>query len=96
MPPLCKGGCRVSDGGIVYNAADLQILLNDSKTIPHPLRGSSLYTREPYEICASRELPLPGGSLFCFDSATVPFDGGKLLIWVITEPDPLGATQRIP
>ena len=44
-PPL-GGGVSVTDGEVVQ------------RTIPHPLRGSSLYTREP-----NSDLPWEGGSV---------------------------------
>jgi len=37
-------------GGLSARAADLKIMQNESFTIPHPLRGSSLCTREPKAI----------------------------------------------
>ena len=36
----CRRNC-------LSNTANLKIIQNDGKTIPHPLRGSSLCTREP-------------------------------------------------
>ena len=44
MPPLCKGRWRTAGAaeGLFAHFVDLLILLNDSFTIPHPLRRSTL------------------------------------------------------
>ena len=68
-PPLCKGRCHAASiaimtEGLFMKCFALLILPNDSITIPHPLRGSSLCTREPVYGCATRELFLLGEPVY--------------------------------
>ena len=50
-PPLCKGRWVLRSKtrrDCLSNTFDLRITRNNSKTIPHPLRGSSLCWGEPF------------------------------------------------
>ena len=70
--PCARGGgfCKAKPGGIVVCTVDLQIIQNDSITIPQsPLCGaSSLCTREPFDL---------------FRFATVHFVRESLLIYML-------------
>ena len=49
--PLCKGGCHANSvtGGLcrwIFDAGKDFLISLPNKTIPPPLRGTSLYTRE--------------------------------------------------
>ena len=87
-PPCAKGGADVIGGGIVCASVDLLFLQNESRTIPHPLRGSSLCTREPYKVCVlTRHPPLhKGGFYYVEDFAVPPFLcwGGRFVYYVIS------------
>ena len=64
QPPLCKR--RWHTVGVTEElfaqTADFEIIQNDSVTIPHPLRGSSLCTREPFKVMCYMGVPFTVGS----------------------------------
>ncbi len=60
------GFAQQNSEGLSEYAADLLIVQNDCFTIPHPLRGSSLCTREPFEDSAVLSPPFTGRRLLIF------------------------------
>ncbi len=82
QPPGEVGFAQQNSEGVSAHAADLLILQNDRMTIPHPLRGSSLYTREPFLFKISRQLPLLGEPFYLKRRRTSPLSRGPFVFKV--------------